>query len=172
MSKNKFDDFYSKKSISELIEKLREGRINPATIDKEWEDALIKHLNSRGLSIIERNMVKRILTSDIETLKSDSEKIEKDKLNATPTSNDSESSRYTALKTIVGLISALGYIVIILGVIVLIYLGSQGQLFMGFIGLVTGVIISLPLLAFSNLIYVFIDIEQNTRKTREAINKN
>jgi hypothetical protein len=57
-------------------------------------------------------------------------------------------------------------------VIVLIYLGSQGQLFMGFIGLVTGVIISLPLLAFSNLIYVFIDIEHNTRKTREAINKN
>jgi len=30
-------------------------------------------------------------------------------------------------------------------------------------------IISIPLLAFSNLISVFIDIEKNTRKTRELL---
>ena len=164
MGKNKFDDFYSKKSVSKLLEKLSAGRINPATIDKEWYDALIIHLNNRGLSEEEKNVMHRILTEDIETLKSDSEKIEKEKLNATP--------KYAALKTIVGLISALGFIVIILGVIALIYLASQGQILMGFVGLVSGVIISLPLLAFSNLINVFIDIEYNTRKTREAINKN
>lgn len=85
--------------------------------------------------------------------------------------NDSEPARYAALKTVVGLLSGLGYIVIIVGIILLIFLASDKQVLMGFIAVVVSVIIALPLLAYSNLIYVFIDTERNTRKTLEAITK-
>ena len=85
--------------------------------------------------------------------------------------NDSEPARYAALKTVVGLLSGLGYIVIIVGIILLIFLASDKQVLMGFIAVVVSVIIALPLPAYSNLIYVFIDTERNTRKTLEAITK-
>ena len=63
----------------------------------------------------------------------------------------------------------LGYIVIIIGIVGLFYLANENQTLMGFTTLVVSLIISIPLLAFSNLISVFIDIEQNTRKTRELL---
>jgi len=85
--------------------------------------------------------------------------------------NDSEPARYAALKTVVGLLSGLGYIVIIVGIILLIFLASDKQVLMGFIAVVVSVIIALPLLVYSNLIYVFIDPERNTRKTLEEITK-
>ena len=47
MSRNKFDDFYFKKSISELIEKLRSHRITGNTMDNEWYEALKTHLKVR-----------------------------------------------------------------------------------------------------------------------------
>jgi len=177
MGSNKFDDFYSKKSVSVLLEQLRDARITPVMMDKEWYDALITHLNNRGLSMDEKTTLQRILSSDIDSLKSDrgvkqSNPTEQELLNATSTSNDREPNRYTALKTIVGLIAALGYIVIVIGVILLIFLATQKAALLGFVALVVAVVISLPLIAFSNLIYVFIDIEYNTRKTREAIKKD
>ena len=73
------------------------------------------------------------------------------------------------MKTISTLISILGYIVIIIGIVGLFYLANENQTLMGFTTLVVSLIISIPLLAFSNLISVFIDIEQNTRKTRELL---
>ena len=73
------------------------------------------------------------------------------------------------MKTISTLISILGYIVIIIGIVGLFYLANENQTLMGFTTLVVSLIISIPLLAFSNLISVFIDIEKNTRKTRELL---
>ena len=85
MSKNKFEDFYSKKSVSELLEKLRGARISPDTIDKEWYDALIIHLENRQLSEEEKKILERIRTAEPGSLKIDEEKeqalrIEKEKM--------------------------------------------------------------------------------------------
>lgn len=171
---SKFDDFYSKKTVSELLEKLRAGRIIPAMIDKEWYDALIIHLKERQLSESEKKMRDHILSADLEALKADKE-IEQTLLTSNneaasfSSGGSSEAGRYTALKTVVGLISILGYIVIAVGLIALIFLASNGQVLFGFLALVISVLIALPLLAYSNLIYVFIDIEYNTRRTSEAI---
>lgn len=166
---SKFDDFYSKKTVAELLEKLRIGRVSPEMIDKEWHSALIHHLNERQLTESEKKIKEYILSSDLEILKSD-KKIEQtlddEKNKSIPTSLgiSGEVGRYTALKTVVGLISVLGYIVIGVGLIALLYLVTNGQAFIGFITLVISIVIALPLLAYSNLIYVFIDIEYNTRK--------
>ena len=80
-----------------------------------------------------------------------------------------EVGRYTALKTIVGLVNTLVYLLVIVGVIVAFMFFSDESYKMGFMCLIGGVLFALPLLAFSNLIYVFVDIEYNTRKTREAV---
>ena len=66
----------------------------------------------------------------------------------------------------------MGYIVIVVGIGGLIFLATNGSALLGFVAVVGSVVIALPLLAFSNLIFVFIDIEYNTRKTREALKKN
>ena len=170
---NKFDEFYSKKTVVELLEKLKQARINPTTMDKEWYEALIIHLNSRGLSGKAKSMMEHILSADPEILKGDKALEETIKSGSdksvTSSSNFSEAGRYSALKTVVGLISALGGIVILAGIIALIYLGQSGQVAMGLVALIISVVIALPLLAYSNLIHVFIDIEYNTRKVREEI---
>lgn len=173
---SKFDDFYSKKSVAELLEKLRATRLTPVTMDKEWYDALIIHLNERQLSESEKKMMEQILSADLDSLKTDKEmeqtlRAEKDNSASISSGNSSEAGRYTALKTVVGFLSVLGYIVILVGIIALIYLASNGQAPVGFVALVISVVIALPLLAYSNLIYVFIHIEYNTRKTREEIKK-
>jgi hypothetical protein len=154
---SKFDDFYSKKSVSELLEKLR-------TV----------HLHERKLTNDEKNLLNQILSSDAESLETNNEveqalQSEKRKGDLTSISSGSEGGRYTALKTVTGLISSLGYVVIFVGFGLLIFMLSQNQGFMGFIALVISIVIALPLLAYSNLIQVFIDIEHNTRKTKEII---
>jgi hypothetical protein len=173
---SKFDDFYAKKSVTELLEKLKAASITPATMDKEWYDALINHLNERQISESEKIIMEHILSADINSSKTFNEMeqtIRKEKDNATFTSSDisSEAGRHTALKTVVGLISTLGYIVIVFGIIALFYLASNSQTASGVLALVISVVIALPLLAYSYLIHVFIDIEYNTRKTREEIKK-
>lgn len=90
---------------------------------------------------------------------------------STENGKDKEPRRYSALKSIIGLISFLGYIVMIFGIIIFMYLASNQQVLMGLIGFVISIVIALPLLAFSNFVYVFIDIEYNTRKTLEIILK-
>jgi|SRR5690606_7033886 len=168
---SKFDDFYSKKSASELLNKLRAAKVTPGTMDKAWYDALIIHLQNRQLSSEEKNLFDHILSTDAETLKEEKQSaITRENNNrASPSLSGGEGGRYTALKTVSGLISILGYLVIIVGIVLLFFMLSQDQILMGFVALIASVVIALPLLAYSNLIQVFIDIEHNTRKTNEAM---
>ncbi len=172
---SKYDDFYSNKSVIELLEKLKEGRISPEMIDKEWFDALINHLNARELSESEKKLKEHILSADLATLKKDLErdksiqKVEEKATSKSSVVSTSEISRYTALKSVIGLISILGYVVLVAGLVALLYLFSNNQAAIGLMALVISLVIALPLLAYANLIYVFIDIEFNTRKTREAL---
>jgi len=168
---SKFDDFYSKKSASELLNKLRAAKVTPGTMDKAWYDALIIHLQNRQLSSEEKNLFDHILSTDAETLKEEKQSaITRENNNrVSPSLSGGEGGRYTALKTVSGLISILGYLVIIVGIVLLFFMLSQDQILMGFVALIASVVIALPLLAYSNLIQVFIDIEHNTRKTNEAM---
>ena len=78
--------------------------------------------------------------------------------------------KYPALRTIAGIYSVFAWIIGIVAVIIAIYFYSQNQtmgLTIGIPSLIVGALIVLGLLAVSESIKVFIDIEENTRKTNE-----
>lgn len=173
---SKFDDFYSKKPVSELLEKLRAAKITPATMEKEWYDGLISHLKQRETTTDEKDLFNHILSSDSDALKTEKEveqglererKLTESKL----TNGEGNSGRYAVLKTFIGLISFLGYVVLVVGLGLLIFMLTQNQGLLGIVAFISSVVIALPLLAYSNLIQVFIDIEHNTRQTKETIIK-
>ena len=64
MEDNKFNKFYYKKSISELIKVLQSHRITGSTLDKEWYEALKIHLSERELDESSRMVVEKILNTD------------------------------------------------------------------------------------------------------------
>ena len=82
MENNKFNKFYSKKSVIDLIEQIRSHRITGNTMDKDWYEALIKHLTERDITDEERKIVDHILSANPEILKQDEEqwRIEKERL--------------------------------------------------------------------------------------------
>ena len=82
MENNKFNKFYSKKSVSDLIDQIRSHRIT-SSMDKDWYEALIKHLSERGITDEEKKIVDHILSANSEILKQDEEQfaIEKKRLN-------------------------------------------------------------------------------------------
>ena len=82
MENNKFNKFYSKKSVIDLIEQIRSHRITGSTIDKEWYEGLKKHLSERDITDEERKIVDHILSATSEVLKQDEEQfaIEKERL--------------------------------------------------------------------------------------------
>jgi hypothetical protein len=73
MENNKFNKFYSKKSVIDLIEQIRSHRIKGNTMDKDWYEALIKHLSERDITDEERKKVDHILSANSELLKTDEE---------------------------------------------------------------------------------------------------
>ena len=83
MENNKFNKFYSKKSVIDLIEQIRSHIIKGNTMDKDWYEALIKHLSERGITDEEKKIVDHILSANSEILKQDEEQfaIEKKRLN-------------------------------------------------------------------------------------------
>ncbi len=172
MKKKEFIDSLKKKTVSALLELLKQGQSGELKIGPDNLGVVIDELNDRQLSEAEKIEFENILNSSFEETEETSNKFTSDeieKLTGSHDSRDIEPGKYTALKTIIGLISLLGYIVIIIGIGLLILLALQGQVLMGFFALVVSVIIALPLLAYSNLIYVLIDTEYNTRKTREEL---
>lgn len=175
MKKKEFAESLKEKTVAALLKLLKLGQTGESKIDPDFLDAVIDELNSRELSESEVNHFEKLMdTSEDEpsSLKTKSKiKFSEEEINeiSIDKNKDSEPARYTGLKTISTLISILGYIVIIIGIVGLFYLANENQTLMGFTTLVVSLIISIPLLAFSNLISVFIDIEQNTRKTRELL---
>jgi len=176
MNKKDFSASLKAKTVSALLDLLKQGQSGKSGIDPDFLGLVIDELNSRQLSDAETKEFENLMESSFdevvsETVKSQTE-FSKDEIRDISKDKDREPGKYTALKTVVGFISLLGYIVIIIGIGALIYLSSEGgSVLMGFVALVVSVVIALPLLAYSNLIYVFIDIEYNTRKTREALKK-
>lgn len=73
MENNKFNKFYSKKSVSDLIVKLRTHRIRPH-LDKEWFEGLKKHLSERDITDEERKIVEHILSLNSEEIEQEEEK--------------------------------------------------------------------------------------------------
>lgn len=69
MENNKYNKYYSKKAVSVLIGQIIYHRITGATIDKEWYEALKKHLSERNITDKERKIVGHILSADPEVLK-------------------------------------------------------------------------------------------------------
>lgn len=175
MKKKEFAESLKGKTVAALLKLLKLGQTGESKIDPDFLGAVIDELNSRELSESEANHFEKLMdTSEDEpsSLKIKSKiKFSEEEINeiSIDKDKDSEPARYTGLKTISTLISILGYIVIIIGIVGLFYLANENQTLMGFTTLVVSLIISIPLLAFSNLISVFIDIEQNTRKTRELL---
>ena len=174
------------KSVKELLELLQYGQGENKN-DPDYLNAVINELNSRELSESELIELKRLTGYSFdESDQNESENFDTSypigivnelsneeiiSINKSSENREREPGRYTALKSIVGVISIFANIVLLIGAIVLFYLATQSQALPGCIALVVSIVIALPLLAFSNLIYVFIDIEYNTRKTREALKK-
>jgi hypothetical protein len=69
MKNSKFNKFYSTKPVAELIEQLRDHRVNVKKLDKEWFEALIVHLSEREISTEERKTVNHILSDDFGPIK-------------------------------------------------------------------------------------------------------
>jgi len=185
MKRDEFIDSLKKKTVRALLDLLRQGQSGKLKIDPDYLENVIEEINNRQLSETETTEFENLLefsfddSSETEDkkpkkgspFKESPSEFSNDEIDNLTSGSDSF-GRYAALKTIVGLISILGYIVIIIGIGALIFMVTKDNALMGFVALVVGVIIALPLLAFSNLIYVFIDIESNTRKTRDAMKKS
>jgi len=191
MKKDEFVYSLKKKSIQSLLDLLKQGQSGQLKIDPEFLQEVIAEINSRKLSESETLEFEKLLDFSFDDSSgTDSNDFvlntevressipyisdEKSKLNLIIGSNDKEREpgKYTALKSLVGMLSILGYVVIFVGIILLVVLSFNGQNLFGLIALVVSVVIALPLLAFTNLIHVIIDIEYNTRKTRETFKRN
>jgi hypothetical protein len=87
MENNKFNKFYNKKSVSNLIDQIRSHRITGNTMDKDWYEALIKHLTERYITDEERKIVDHILSDDFDKIKEletlNNQKIEFEKVQKT-----------------------------------------------------------------------------------------
>lgn len=177
MNRKEFSESLKRKSNKALIDLLNKGFSDKSDIDPDFLDLLIEELNSRKLSNDESKQFENLINSSFNELEQENSKsktdFSADEIQKISKEKDREPGRYSSLKTVAGLISLLGYIVVIVGIGTLIFLLTQDSdsVLLGIIALVASVVIALPLLAFSNLISVIIDIEYNTRKSREALKK-
>jgi len=151
-----------------LLEILELGQTGKEKIDPDVLDAIIEELYSRELTEKEKHEFDYLILCIDESViqsgkgKKEFSKAEKEQL-ITNKSEDKELNKYKSLKRCTGLFSFLGYTLFIIGIILLIALFIQEQYGMGIIGFISSFVIALLLLAFSDLIHVFIDIEYNTR---------
>lgn len=87
MDKNKFNKFYSKKTITQLIEQLRDHRIYGNIMDEEWFEALKIHLMEREISFEESQKIIYLLSDEFDPIKEleilKNQKTELDKLQTT-----------------------------------------------------------------------------------------
>lgn len=77
MENNKYNDYYSGKSVKDLISQLRLHRITGNTYDEKWYEALKVHLSQRNLTEAERERVEHILSANPDTLELENQQEEK-----------------------------------------------------------------------------------------------
>ncbi|MFN4074686.1 MAG: hypothetical protein ACK4HC_02125 [Cloacibacterium sp.] len=165
MENNKFNEFYSKKSVEELIEQLRTHRISGNFLDKEWYEALKKHLSERDISDEEKAIVEHILLTEPEIL--EKQKFEKKLINTTKNHKPTSFSidKYPALKTISKIYEIFAWIIVLITLIITI-ISIKDSFLLGLGILIAGGIIALGLFAIAESIKVFVDIEYNTRQKK------
>jgi len=164
MNKKEFTESLKGKTVEALLKVLKLWQTEKQKIDPEFLNQIIEELYSRELTEKEaqefENIIKICADEPVKVNKEFSEEEIKQLMTDT---EDKEPNKYKALKTYIGLISLLGYIVIFVGFCM--FVSSVADNFLiGIISIVLAIVIALPLLAFSNLIQVFIDIEYNTRE--------
>lgn len=171
MNKKLFIDSLREKTVKALLDLLRLVQTGKLNIDSDFLSCIIDELNSRELSKTEARDFEDLMNLSFDDDPTEKE-FSKEEIESINKETNNQPSRYVALKIIVGLISIIGYIVIVIGIIAMILLAKDEQVLIGFGSFVVCIIIALLLLAFSNLIHVFIGIEYNTRKIKDAINKS
>lgn len=122
-------------------------------VEKEWNNFHLEYLEIARKEYLKRKFKNE--SSDEETEQQEETDVTK---------------RYPALRTIAGIYSVFAWIIGIVAVIIAIYSYSQNEkagLIVAIPTIVVGALIVLGLLAASESIKVFIDIEENTRKTNE-----
>lgn len=178
MSKRNSDNDLKQKSAREILDLLKEGMNGNSKSDPDRLDAMMSELASRDLSEAESLEFEKLMGGSApieETFQSKNKNMKSEETTnseAIQTDENAETGKYLALKTVATLLSIIGFLVIAFGVIGLFYFVFEADVpFYGIMGLLVSVLIALPFLALSNLARVFIDIEYNTRKTREALTK-
>jgi hypothetical protein len=73
MGNNKFNDFYSEKTVKDLVELIRQHRTMQSDLGQEWFEGLQKHLDERNLSTDEKKEVDFVLTENIRQLEKKAE---------------------------------------------------------------------------------------------------
>ncbi len=68
MENNKFNKFYLKKPVTELIQEIRAHLITGNRLDKEWFEALKIHIIERELSTEERQTINHILSDEFDPI--------------------------------------------------------------------------------------------------------
>ena len=160
--------FLKGKTLKELLELLNLGQTGELNITPDFLNEIIQELNSRGLSDTEAKEFERIMNlsvnKDYDQRIIKNEEWSKETKAEPQIEKDKEPNKYETLKMFCGFISFIGYVVILFGLCLFVYFLGRDEYLLGIIWLVGGLVIALPLLAFTNLIHVFIDIEYNTRK--------
>lgn len=174
----------STKALLNILDATYNGQIKS---DPDYLNHVLKELNKRNLTPDEKKKFDELMLFYVNELpkyfteeNEESNPILNDILidSNQESQFDNKNDKYLALKTFASIISIIGYFIIFIGVIGFFYTISSEEGFFinnkgltGFMILIISLVTALPLLAFSNLIFVQIDIESNTRKTYKLLNK-
>jgi hypothetical protein len=183
MKQNKLSE-KSTKTLLNILDAAYSGQIKS---DPDYLNHVLKELNKRNLTPDEKKKFDELMLFYVNEIP---ESFTENNEESNPMINDiffdsnhetefdNKNDKFLALKTFASIISIIGYFIIFIGVIGFLYsLSADDGLFadygglLGFINLIISVVTALVLLAFSNLIYVQIDTEANTRKTYKLLNK-
>lgn len=177
MKKSEFIQSLKEKSTSALFDLLKIGQSGEQKIDPDFLTAIIDELYSRELSETESKEFENILDLNVDKdfynpSESKSHFSFDEKKEIFVKNDNAEQIKYIPLKIMANMIKYFSYILIICGIIASLYFVSiEEQYLLGIAALLVMAVVAFPLLALSNLIYVFIDIEYNTRKISEEIRK-
>lgn len=168
MEDNNYNRHYSKKPVGELIEQLRSHRISGTTLSQEWFEALKIHLNERELTADQRKLVDDILSADPKSMAEEEKRQMAIRVNENldqPISSTDHT--YPALRTISGVFIVLAVFVALASIVggIFYFTKGDGGVIIGISTILGGAMTTLLLVAASEMIKLFIQIENNTRIT-------
>lgn len=151
MSNNRYDDFYSRMTTEVLFEKLIAHKTGKTSLGEDWYRGLVSHLLTRELTDEQKKILE---LENIQPAETEGQSI------------SPPAKKYPALRTIAGIFAGLAWIIGLAAVIGTGYLITTGE--QGIIAsipmILGGALTVIMLVAASELIKLFIDIEYNTRQ--------